>query len=76
MDIKDVLTKREFEVLKYLILGMTNNEIAKILVIEPCTVKAHVGSIIKKTGAKNRLDVAMIATATEFSNPHQDSKRP
>ena len=76
MSIKNTLTKRESEVLKYLILGMTNSEIAEKLVVEPCTIKAHVGAIIKKTGAKNRLDLAMIATAKDFSNPHQDLKLP
>ncbi len=64
-------TDRELEVLKYVMQGLTNKEIAEILTITHHTVKAHVASIIRKTGAKNRLDVAMIANAKGFTNPHQ-----
>lgn len=64
-------TERELEVLKYIMQGMTNKEIAKTLMITHHTVKAHVAAIIRKSeGAKNRLDVAMIANAEGFANPH------
>lgn len=62
-------TERELEVLEYLMLGKTNKEIAEILMITHHTVKAHVASIINKTGAKNRLGAAMIANANGFTNP-------
>ncbi len=72
----NILTEREIEVLKYLIHGYTNRQIAEILYITPFTVKAHVSSILHKTGVKNRLDLALFATAHGYSNPHQDLKQP
>ena len=66
------LTDREYEVLNYVMQGYTNKEIAEILMITHHTVKAHVASILKKTGARNRLHVSMIATEKGLINPHQD----
>ena len=71
-NVKTKLTTREIEVLKYLILGYTNRRIAEILVITPATVKAHISSILHKTGVKNRLELALYATAHGYTNPHQD----
>jgi DNA-binding NarL/FixJ family response regulator len=71
------LTERELEVLKYIVQGYTNKQIAKLLIITHSTVKAHVSSILEKTKAKNRLEAAFIAEALGlFPNPHQDSKQP
>lgn len=61
MRIKKSLTDREMEVLQYVVEGKTNKEIAKVLSITHHTVKAHVASIIRKIGVKNRLDAALIA---------------
>lgn len=48
-------TERKLEVLKYLMQGMTNKEIAEILMITHHTVKAHVAAIIRKSeGAKKQ----------------------
>jgi DNA-binding NarL/FixJ family response regulator len=66
------LTGREIEVLKYLIHGFTNRQIAERLVVTTATVKAHVSSILHKAGVKNRLDLALYATAHGYTNPHQD----
>jgi DNA-binding NarL/FixJ family response regulator len=70
--VKSKLTAREVEVLKYLILGYTNRRIAEILVITPATVKAHISLILHKAGVKNRLELALYATAHGYTNPHQD----
>ena len=70
--VKVKFTKREIEVLKYLILGYTNRKIAEILVVTPATVKAHISSILHKAGVKNRLELALYATAHGYTNPHQD----
>lgn len=66
------LTAREIEVLKYLIHGFSNRQIAERLVVTTATVKAHVSSILHKTGVKNRLELALYATAHGYTNPHQD----
>ena len=57
--IKEYLSDREYEVLKYVTKGLTNKEIAKKMSVTYHTVKAHVASIIKKVGVKNRLEAAM-----------------
>lgn len=55
------LTDRELEVLQYVMQGLTNKEIADILMITHHTVKAHVAAIIRKLGVRNRLDASMLA---------------
>ena len=47
-------TQRELEVLKYLVKGYTNKEIAEALIISEHTSKAHVCAILRKLKAKNR----------------------
>ena len=42
------LTERELEVLKFVVMGKSNTEIAKELLISVHTAKAHVCSIFKK----------------------------
>ncbi|GEM_PF-5545134 len=49
------LTNREVEILSLVLKGLTNQEIAQSLYISPSTVKAHLRSILKKTGTENRL---------------------
>ena len=49
------LTNREVEVLSLILKGLTNKEVAQCLFISPSTVKAHLRSILKKTGTDNRL---------------------
>ena len=50
------LTVREAEVLRQLIAGASNKEIARQLDISVHTAKFHVGSIITKLGANGRTD--------------------
>ena len=42
------LTEREYEVLKHLVMGKSNTEIAKELIVSVHTAKAHVCSILQK----------------------------
>ena len=58
------LTAREEEVLVPVAQGRTNNEIASELYITPSTVKAHLASLMRKLGARNRVEVAMWAHET------------
>jgi NarL family two-component system response regulator LiaR len=55
------LTQREHEVLKLVVDGLTNAEIAERLVVSLSTVKTHVSSIIAKLGASTRTEAAAIA---------------
>lgn len=48
------ITRREFEVLKFVVLGFNNREISKILGISKPTAKAYVNSLLDKTDTHNR----------------------
>lgn len=58
------LTAREEEVLVSVAQGRTNNEIATDLFIATSTVKAHLASLMRKLGVRNRVEVAMWAHET------------
>lgn len=53
------LTARERQVLDLILQARSNREIAHELGIEERTVKAHVGRLMRKTGAENRIDLSM-----------------
>jgi DNA-binding NarL/FixJ family response regulator len=55
------LTSREREVLRLIVEGRENSQIATELVISPETVKTHVSSILDKLGADNRVQAAVEA---------------
>jgi DNA-binding NarL/FixJ family response regulator len=55
------LTPRELAVLELLSQGHTNREIATTLYISPSTAGVHVSNILRKLGAKRRVDAAGIA---------------
>jgi LuxR family maltose regulon positive regulatory protein len=63
--IVDPLTSREFEVLKMLAAGRTNQAIARELVVTLDTVKKHVGHVLGKLGAANRTEA--VARARELN---------
>jgi DNA-binding NarL/FixJ family response regulator len=54
----DILTSREAEVAKWLVNGLSNQEISEKMFVSVRTVKAHLTSIFKKTGCRNRLELA------------------
>jgi DNA-binding NarL/FixJ family response regulator len=58
------LTAREEEVLLTVARGRTNDEIARELHISLSTVKTHLGSLMRKLAARNRVEIAMWAYET------------
>ena len=56
-----ILTHRELAVLELLANGHTNREIAAALYISPSTAGVHVSNILRKLGAKRRVDAAGLA---------------
>ena len=58
------LTSREEQVLLTVARGRTNSEIAADLHISPSTVKTHLASLMRKLGARNRVELAMWAHET------------
>ena len=57
----DELTSREREVLGLIAEGMTNAEIAQVLQLSPLTAKTHVSRILMKLGARDRVQLVVIA---------------
>jgi len=55
------LTEREYEVLKLVVDGKSNNEIAQLLTISEHTAKAHVCNIIQKMVVDDRTQAAVKA---------------
>ncbi|HZG13835.1 MAG TPA: response regulator transcription factor [Candidatus Bathyarchaeia archaeon] len=55
------ITKREREVLVLIAQGMSNKEIASVLVIAEKTVKTHVSSILAKLNLADRTQAALFA---------------
>lgn len=57
----DALTEREREILVLVARGLSNDEIAKHLVISPATVKTHVARIMQKLDAHDRAQLVVCA---------------
>ncbi|WP_344279280.1 response regulator transcription factor [Actinomadura napierensis] len=51
-------TDRELDVVRLVARGRTNEEIAAELFVSLSTVKTHLGSVMHKLGARNRVEVA------------------
>ncbi len=60
-DARAQLTEREFEVLRLLVKGRSNTEIAKELIVSVHTAKAHVCSILQKLCVDDRVQAAVKA---------------
>lgn len=60
-NIKSPLTEREFEVLKLIVLGKNNSEIAQELFVSIHTAKSHVSSILDKLLVEDRVQIAVKA---------------
>ena len=60
-DARGQLTERELEVLKHLVNGKSNTEIAKELIVSVHTAKAHVCSILQKLCVDDRVQAAVKA---------------
>lgn len=55
------LTDREFQVLNLIVMGKSNTEIAKDLIVSVHTAKAHVCSILQKLSVDDRVQAAVKA---------------
>ena len=54
-------TPREQEILNLVCQGLSNDEIARRLVVATTTVKTHVKSLLTKTGSRSRVDLVIWA---------------
>ena len=60
------LTHRQLEILRELVAGKTNREIAKTLYLAEGTIAAHVNHIMRKFGVQSRTQVVMFAYRNQY----------
>ena len=65
----DQLTEREREVLVLVGRGHTNDEIGRRLFMSPATAKTHVGRIMSKLAARDRVQLVVTAYETGLVRP-------
>jgi DNA-binding CsgD family transcriptional regulator/tetratricopeptide (TPR) repeat protein len=63
------LTARETEVLELLAEGLTDREIADVLVLSPRTASHHVSAILAKLGVRRRAEAVVIARSATGAAP-------
>ncbi len=65
----NALTEREFEVMELVAAGLTNDEIARRLVLSPATAKTHVSRIMSKLDARDRSQLVIMAYESGMVRP-------
>ncbi|MFB7615290.1 response regulator [Kitasatospora sp. NPDC056181] len=64
-----VLTEREREVLALVGMGLSNEDIARRLVVSPLTAKTHVSRAMVKLGARDRAQLVVLAYESGLVRP-------
>lgn len=67
----DEVSQRELQVLKYIAIGHTSEEIAKALYLSPHTVTSHRKNLISKLGAKNTAHLVVKGLQKEIFHLHE-----
>ncbi len=62
------LSKREFEVLQEISIGLSNKEVAEKLFVSESTVKTHVSNIFVKLDARRRTEAVIKAKELQIIN--------
>jgi DNA-binding NarL/FixJ family response regulator len=58
---RDTLTPRESQVLRHIVAGLSNKEIASALRTSEATVKLHISNTLSKLGVSDRTQAAIVA---------------
>jgi DNA-binding NarL/FixJ family response regulator len=68
---KELLTERERSIARLVAAGASNPEIAQRLFVSRKTVERHVSNVLKKTGARNRAELAGRVAELEIEGAHR-----
>jgi DNA-binding NarL/FixJ family response regulator len=71
----DALTPREREILEAIAEGLTNGEIAARFFLSESTVKTHVGRVLQKLGARDRVHLVILAYEHGLLSPGRTDDR-
>src|SRR5215204_3379585 len=67
------LSEREQQIADLLVEGLTNKEIAERLFLSTETIKSYVARILRKLGARNRVQAAVLLATGETRPPTRPS---
>jgi DNA-binding NarL/FixJ family response regulator len=71
----ETLTRREREVVALVAHGLSNDEIAEVMVLSPATAKTHVSRAMIKLGARDRAQLVVFAYQTGPVSPRDYAPR-
>jgi DNA-binding NarL/FixJ family response regulator len=71
----DSLTAREREMVAWVTTGLSNDEIARELVLSPDTVRTHVSRAMVKLGARDRAQLVVFAVREGVTYPEAAGRR-
>ncbi|WP_233507102.1 response regulator transcription factor [Jiangella anatolica] len=63
------LTQREHEIVREVVRGRSNAEIAATLYVTEATVKTHIGRVLAKVGLRDRVQLVVLAYETGLVRP-------
>lgn len=72
-ELREILTKKEFEIVYYAIKGLSNEEIATKLFIEETTIKFHLKNIFKKLNITSKVDLTSLFISPKILEKFESS---
>ena len=75
-DVLAELTQREREIVRLIVEGASNKEVASSLNISERTVKGHLSNVFQKLGVADRLKLVLLVREGKFSGPPAQGRRP
>jgi DNA-binding NarL/FixJ family response regulator len=75
-DVLAELTQREREIVRLIVEGASNKEVASSLNISERTVKGHLSNVFQKLGVADRLKLVLFVREGKVARPLPQGRRP